>query len=62
MTAPFTMRTERALSRRTAVLYGALVFMLSLVLVPLGCLLHGYFQREIVHRETEEGPAIANPV
>ena len=54
VTAPFTMRTQAALSRRTAVLYGALVFMLSLVLVPLGCLLHGYFQREIVHREVEE--------
>ena len=62
VTAPFTMRTEAALSRRTAVLYGALVLMLSLVLVPLGCLLHGYFQREIVHRETEEEPAIVNPV
>ena len=54
VTAPFTMRTQAALSRSTAVLYGALVFMLSLVLVPLGCLLHGYFQREIVHREAEE--------
>ena len=54
VTAPFTMRTQRALSLRTVGLYGILVFMLSLVLVPLGCLLHGYFQREIVHRETEE--------
>ena len=54
VTAPFTMRTQRALSLRTAVWYGALVFMLSLVLVPLGCLLRGYFQREIVHWETEE--------
>ena len=48
VTAPFTMRTQRALSLRTAVWYGALVFMLSLVLVPLGCLLHSYLQREIV--------------
>ena len=54
VTAPFTMRTEAALSRRTAVLYGALVLMLSLVLVPLGCLLHSYLQREIVHREAQE--------
>ena len=51
VTAPFTMRTERALSLRTAVSYWALVFMLSLFLVPLGCLVHGYFQREVVHRE-----------
>ena len=54
VTAPFTMRTQRALSLRTVGLYGILVFMLSLVLVPLGCLLHGYFRREIVHRETQE--------
>ena len=54
VTAPFTMRTQRALSLRTVGLYGILVFMLSLVLVPLGCLLHGYFRREIVHRATEE--------
>ena len=54
VTAPFTMRTERALSLRTAVLYGALVFMLSLFVVPLGCLVHSYFQRAVVHREVEE--------
>ena len=55
VTAPFTMRTERALSLRTAVLYGALVFMLSLFVVPLGCLAHSYFRREVVvHREREE--------
>ena len=61
VTAPFTMRTERALSRRTAVLYGALVFMLSLFVVPLGSLAHSYFQREVVHRETEERPAQRAP-
>ena len=62
VTAPFTMRTERALSLRTAVLYGALVFMLSLFLVPLGCLVHSYFQREVVvHREREERPAQRAP-
>ena len=54
VTEPFTMRTERALSLPSIALYAMLVFMLSLVLVPLGCLLHGYFQREIAHRETEE--------
>ena len=48
VTAPFTMRTERALSLRTAVLYGALVFMLNLFVVPLGCLAHSYFRREVV--------------
>ena len=54
VTAPFSMRTQRALSLRTVGLYGILVFMVSFFLVPLGCLLRGYFQREIVHRETEE--------
>ena len=62
VTAPFSMRTERALSRRTAVLYGALVFVLSLFVVPLGCLVHSYFQREVVvHREREERPAQRAP-
>ena len=62
VTAPFTMRAERALSLRTAVLYGALVFMLSLFVVPLGCLAHSYFQREVVvHREREEQPAQRAP-
>ena len=62
VTAPFTMRTERALSLRTAVLYGGLVFMLSLFVVPLGCLAHSYFQREVVvHREREERPAQRAP-
>ena len=54
VTTPFTMRTEHALPVRTVALYGMLVFMLSLFVVPLGCLVHSYFQREIVHRETEE--------
>ncbi len=61
VTAPFTMRTERALSLRTAALYGGLVFMLSLFVVPLGCLAHRYFQREVVHREIGERPAQRAP-
>ena len=61
VTAPFTMRTERALSLRTAVLYGGLVFMLSVFLVPLGCLVHSYFQREVVHKEIGERPAQRAP-
>ena len=62
VTAPFTMRTERALSLRTAVLYGALVFMLSFFLVPLSCLAHSYFQREVVvPREGEGRPAQRAP-
>jgi hypothetical protein len=51
---PFTIRTERTLQLSVVGLYGILVFMLSLFVVPLGCLGHSYFQREIVHCETEE--------
>ena len=62
VTEPFTMRTERALSLPSIALYAMLVFMLSLVLVPLGCLAHSYFQREVVaHREREERPAQRAP-
>ena len=61
VTAPFTMRAERALSLRTAVVYGALVFMLSLFVVPLGCLVYRYFQREVVHRDIGERPAQSSP-
>jgi len=57
MTTPFTRRTERALPLSTVGLYGLLVFMLSLVVVPLGCLVHSYVQGEVVHREKEEQPA-----
>ena len=53
VTTPFTIRTERALRLRTLGLYGVLVLMLSLFVVPLGCLLHNYVQCEIVHQHTE---------
>ena len=35
--------------------------MLSFFLVPLGCLVHSYFQREVVHREIGERPAQRAP-
>jgi len=35
-------------------LYGVMVFMLSLIIVPVGCLGYSYFQREVVHREANE--------
>ena len=62
--APFTMRTERALAGRILILYGMLVFMVSLIVVPLGCLGHAYFQTEIVLRETAghlAGRALGGP-
>ena len=39
MTRPFSITTERALGLRTLALYGLLVAMVSLVLVPLTCLI-----------------------
>jgi len=60
ITSGVTMRTERSVSVRDLGIQGLLVFVLSLILVPFGCLGHSYFQREIVHQETdeqsEEGP------
>lgn len=46
-TAPFTIRTSRALGLRAAALYAALVFIFSLFLVPAGCLVYDYFRRWI---------------
>jgi hypothetical protein len=37
-------------------LYGTLVFMLSLFLVPLGCLVHNYYRNEMV------GQTVMRPV
>jgi hypothetical protein len=57
VTTPFTLRTERgALPPRSVALYGMLVFILSLTLVTLGCLVHHYVRREVIDRETEERP------
>jgi len=58
----FTIRTERSVSSRDLALAGLLVFLLSLIIVPAGCLGHSYFQREIVHQGTDEqrgGKAVA---
>ena len=54
LTSGSTMRTERSVSVRDLGLQGLLVFVLSLIIVPVGCLGHSYFQREIVHQETDE--------
>ena len=48
------MRTERSVSVRDLGLQGLLVFVLSLIIVPVGCLGHSYFQREIMRPETDE--------
>ena len=46
VTTPFTLRTERSLSLRTGAEYGVLALMLSLIVFPLGCLVHSSLQRE----------------
>jgi len=53
VTSAFSTRTERAFTLRSAALYGALTLFLSLILVPVGCLIHNYFRSEVA----EERPA-----
>jgi hypothetical protein len=47
VTKPFTVRTTRALSVRTLAMAGALVFLVSLFLVPLSCLFYDHMRREL---------------
>jgi hypothetical protein len=47
VTSPFTSRTLRSFSLRSAALYGALTMFLALILVPIGCLIHNYFRSEV---------------
>ena len=54
LSSPFSQSTERSVTVRDLALYGLLVLVLSLIIVPVGCLGHSYFQREIVHQETDE--------
>ncbi len=56
VTTPFTTRTERSFTLRTAALYGALVMLLALILVPVGCLVHHYFKSDIVGQEQTPAP------
>ena len=56
VTTPFTMNTERALAARTVTFYGILVLMLSLFVVPLGCLVHRYLLRGAVRQERGGSP------
>ena len=54
VSSPFTQSTERSVPARDRALYGLLILVMSLIIVPVGCLGHSYFQREIVHQETDE--------
>ena len=49
-TLPFRVQTERVLTLATVGFYTMIVFLLSLFVVPMGCLVHRYVAR---HRELE---------
>jgi hypothetical protein len=57
ITSPFSITTQRALTLRTLALYGLLTLMMSLLLVPLACLIHHYFRREILPGTAERSAA-----
>jgi len=46
-TAPFTSRTQRSVTAGTAVLYFLLVMMLTLLVVPVGCLIHHAIRKHV---------------
>jgi hypothetical protein len=48
MTRPFTVTTVRARSLRLLAVYGIVAICLAMVLLPLGCLVHHYFKKEIL--------------
>jgi hypothetical protein len=48
ITSPFSMTTQRSFVLRAFLEYGVLTVMLSLLLVPFGCLVHYYFRKEIL--------------
>jgi len=45
VTQPFEEQTQRSLTARTVVLYFVLFLMLTLILVPIGCLVHHTFRK-----------------
>jgi hypothetical protein len=44
VTGPFTQETQRSLTLRTVLLYLVLIVMITITLVPIGCLLHHAFK------------------
>jgi hypothetical protein len=45
VTGPFALQTQRSLTVRTVGLYFVLIMMLTLILVPIGCLVHHAFKK-----------------
>lgn len=56
-TRPVSVTTARRIDLRTVVLLLALAFVLALVFVPVVCLVHHYFLREVIGRFASRGPA-----
>jgi len=54
ITGPFSVHTQRSVTPRTLVLYGLVVIMLSVVLIPIGCLIHHAFRQEAASRVHSE--------
>ena len=46
ITGPFALQTQRSLTVRTVGLYFVLIMMLTLILVPVGCLVHHAFKKQ----------------
>jgi hypothetical protein len=59
VTAPFTVRTTRALSLPTLAVAGLLVFTLATVLSSAGVLAYGYMRREIIDAPAAEAEKAA---
>jgi hypothetical protein len=55
MTSPFVINTVRGITLRDVALYGVLTLMGTLVLVPLGCIVHHYVRRELSGRVDPRG-------
>ena len=55
VTGPFTLRTVRSLPLRTAELYWLLALMVTVILVPTGCLIHNAFSPKA--STPQSGPA-----
>jgi hypothetical protein len=48
VTGPFTQQTQRSFTVRTVALYFVLIMMLTLIVVPIGCLIHHAFKKHVV--------------
>jgi hypothetical protein len=61
VTAPFTVRTTRAVSLQTLAIAGLLVFILATVLSAAGVLAYGYMRREIIDAPAPEAETTSRP-